>query len=206
PPLTATNTTTPKDTEAPRSEAKAEVADGRLLHMIRLSQLVFTLDRLGSHPGCDHRLFKDGIRDPLRKAGAPPRIGLRPIRRASSGLVYTPEEEAQHFDRFEEDLRSQLESISTEAAAKLYDETRPAIMKSFVDEINSMQTTWTASAEQGRFRTMAFRDIKRLCGSFLNRTENLKEKVYPPEELRSLPASFDARDGFKDCADVIGHV
>ncbi|KAF4687936.1 hypothetical protein FOZ63_024242, partial [Perkinsus olseni] len=122
-------------------------------------------------------------------------------------LVYTPEEEAQHFDRFEEDLRSQLKSISTEAAAaKLYDETRPAIMKSFVDEINSMQTTWTASAEQGRFRTMALRDIKRLCGSFLNRTENLKEKVYPPEELRNLPASFDARDRFKDCAGVIGHV
>ncbi|KAF4735125.1 hypothetical protein FOZ63_025798, partial [Perkinsus olseni] len=124
------------------------------------------------------------------------------------GLVYTPEEEAQHFERFEEDLRSQPNSISMEAAAaELYDETRPAIMKSFVNEINSMQTTWTASAEQGRFKGMAFRDIKRLCGSsFLNRTENLKEKVYPPEELRNLPASFDARDGFKDCAEVIGHV
>ncbi|KAF4668825.1 hypothetical protein FOL46_001788 [Perkinsus olseni] len=113
-------------------------------------------------------------------------------------LVYTPEEEAQHFERFEEDLRSQPKSISTEAAAELYDETRPAIMKSFVDEINSMQTTWTASAEQGRFKGMAFRDIKRLCGSFLNRTENLKEKVYPPEELRNLPASFDAREGWMD--------
>ncbi|KAF4688208.1 hypothetical protein FOZ60_003012 [Perkinsus olseni] len=121
-------------------------------------------------------------------------------------LVYTPEEEAQHFSRFEDELQTKSEFMSSDKMVELYDETRPAIMQSLVDEINSKQNTWTASTEQGRFYGASIGDVKILCGTFMNGTEQLKEKIYPPEDLLDLPDSFDARDGFKECKDVIGHV
>ncbi|KAF4715567.1 hypothetical protein FOZ62_024082 [Perkinsus olseni] len=126
--------------------------------------------------------------------------------KAQKGLVYTPEEEAQHLARFEEDLKAQAEFISTEDVAELYDETRPAIMQSFVDEINSKQKTWTASIEQGRFKTFSLHDAKRLCGTLLEAASGLTKKVYAPEELKDLPTDFDARSGFPKCSGVIGHI
>ncbi|KAF4659161.1 hypothetical protein FOL46_006703 [Perkinsus olseni] len=126
--------------------------------------------------------------------------------KAQRTLVYTPEEEAQHFSRFKKELQAKSEFMSSDKMGDLYDETRPAIMQSLVDEINSKQNTWTASTEQGRFYGASIGDVKILCGTFMNGTEQLKEKIYPPEDLLDLPDSFDARDGFKECEDVIGHV
>ncbi|KAF4690667.1 hypothetical protein FOZ60_017035 [Perkinsus olseni] len=122
------------------------------------------------------------------------------------GLVYTPEEEAQHLARFEEELKAQAEFISTEDVAELYEETRPAIMQSFVDEINSKQKTWTASIEQGRFESFSLRDAKRLCGTLREAASGLTKKVYAPEELKDLPTDFDARSEFPKCSGVIGHI
>ncbi|KAF4753394.1 hypothetical protein FOZ63_028401, partial [Perkinsus olseni] len=122
------------------------------------------------------------------------------------GLVYTPDEEAQHLARFEEELKGQAEFISTEDVADLFDETRPAIMQSFVDEINSKQKTWTASIEQGRLKTFSLGDTKRLCGTLREAASGLTKKVYAPEELQDLPADFDARSGFPKCSGVIGHI
>ncbi|KAF4752547.1 hypothetical protein FOZ63_012333 [Perkinsus olseni] len=126
--------------------------------------------------------------------------------KAQRNLVYTPEEEAQHFSRFKKELQTKSEFMSSDKMIELYDETRPAIMQSLVDEINSKQDTWTASTAQGRFYGASIGDVKILCGTFMNGTEQLKEKIYPPEDLLDLPDSFDARDGFKECKGVIGHV
>ncbi|KAF4724898.1 hypothetical protein FOZ63_010732, partial [Perkinsus olseni] len=81
-------------------------------------------------------------------AGGEPRSIFDDLK-AQRNLVYTPEEEAQHFSRFMKELQTKSEFMSSDRMAELYDETRPAIMQSFVDEINSKQNTWTASTEQG---------------------------------------------------------
>ncbi|EER16810.1 cathepsin b, putative [Perkinsus marinus ATCC 50983] len=125
--------------------------------------------------------------------------------KAHRGLVYTPAEEAQHFARFEEELRIQSELISTEDLTVLYDETRPAIMQSLVDEINSKQNTWTASTGQKRFKNLSLRDARMLCGT-LKRGSNDIRKGYAIEELQDLPTDFDARTAFPNCSKVIGHI
>ncbi|EER16813.1 hypothetical protein Pmar_PMAR020343 [Perkinsus marinus ATCC 50983] len=142
----------------------------------------------------------------------------------SSGLVYTPAEEAQHFARFEEKLRIQSELISTEDLTVLYDETRPAIMQSLVDEINSKQNTWTASTGQKRFKSsstsqvfveaslffssdLSLRDAKVLCGTLMRGSNDKAiRKGYAIEELQDLPTDFDARTAFPNCSKVIGHI
>ncbi|EER06602.1 cathepsin b, putative [Perkinsus marinus ATCC 50983] len=123
------------------------------------------------------------------------------------GLVYTPAEEAQHFARFEEELRIQSELISTEDLTVLYDETRPAIMQSLVDEINSKQNTWTASTGQKRFKNLSLRDAKMLCGTLMRGSNDKAiKKGYAIEELQDLPTDFDARTAFPNCSKVIGHI
>ncbi|EER13132.1 cysteine proteinase, putative [Perkinsus marinus ATCC 50983] len=79
-------------------------------------------------------------------------------------------------------------------------------MQSLVDEINSKQNLWTASTDQERFYGRSLGDAKKLCGTLLEETEGLEKRVYPPGELADIPNSFDARDAFKECKDVIGHV
>ncbi|EER18179.1 hypothetical protein Pmar_PMAR026140, partial [Perkinsus marinus ATCC 50983] len=71
--------------------------------------------------------------------------------KAQNNLAYTPEEELQHFNRFEEELQARPVPLSSDELAELYEETKPAIMQSLVDEVNSKQNLWTASTEQGRF-------------------------------------------------------
>ncbi|KAF4673710.1 hypothetical protein FOL47_010191 [Perkinsus chesapeaki] len=126
--------------------------------------------------------------------------------KANKGLVYTIDEEAQHFARFEEELEVQAEDLSRTELLEIFDDTRPAIMQSLVNQINSKQNTWTASVDQERFKGSTLGDAKRLCGTFMNITETLEEVIYPEEELKTLPGSFDAREGFKGCEKVIGHV
>ncbi|EER00397.1 cathepsin B, putative, partial [Perkinsus marinus ATCC 50983] len=103
--------------------------------------------------------------------------------------------------RFEEELQAKNVPLSPNQLAELYEDTRPAIMQSLVNEINSKQNLWTASTDQERF----YGRLK-LCGTLHEGTEGLEEKVYPPGELADIPSSFDARDAFKECKDVIGHV
>ncbi|EER08773.1 hypothetical protein Pmar_PMAR014434 [Perkinsus marinus ATCC 50983] len=79
-------------------------------------------------------------------------------------------------------------------------------MQSLVDEINSKQNLWTASTEQERFYGHSLGDAKKLCGTLLEETGGLEEKVYPLGELADIPNSFDARDALKECKGVIGHV
>ncbi|EER01472.1 cathepsin b, putative, partial [Perkinsus marinus ATCC 50983] len=121
--------------------------------------------------------------------------------KTQKNLVYTPEEELQHFSRFERELQAKDVPLSSNELAELYEDTRPAIVQSLVDEINSKQNLWTASTDQERF----YGRLK-LCGTLLEEAEGLEEKVYPPGELAAIPSSFDARDAFKECKGVIGHV
>ncbi|EER00725.1 cathepsin b, putative [Perkinsus marinus ATCC 50983] len=79
-------------------------------------------------------------------------------------------------------------------------------MQSLVDEVNSKQNLWTASTDQERFYGRSLGDAKKLCGTLPEETKGLEKKVYPTEELADIPSSFDARDAFKECKDVIGHV
>ncbi|KAF4652652.1 hypothetical protein FOL47_010914, partial [Perkinsus chesapeaki] len=126
--------------------------------------------------------------------------------KTQKGLEYTPDEEAEHLSRFQEELDMLTEAQSDEELSVLFDETRPAIMQSLVDEINLKQNTWTASVDQGRFKGATIRDAKRLCGTSMEITEPLIQVDYPEEDLKDLPDSFDSRTGFEECRDVIGHV
>ncbi|KAF4658886.1 hypothetical protein FOL47_007791, partial [Perkinsus chesapeaki] len=109
----------------------------------------------------------------------------------TKGLVHTPDEETEHFSRFEKELNTLNAAISHDDMVELFDETRPVVMQSLVDEINSKQSTWTASVDQGRFRGVSLRDAKMLCGSFME----TKKHVEREDQV-----------AFKQCKNVIGHI
>ncbi|KAF4661230.1 hypothetical protein FOL47_006777 [Perkinsus chesapeaki] len=126
--------------------------------------------------------------------------------RHRKGHSYTSDEEAEHFGRFAEELGTPAKAISGDDISDLFDETKPAILQGLVDEINSKQSRWTASVKQGRFEGLTIRDAKRLCGTFIDRSGSLAQKDYLGDDLQTLPDSFDARVGFNECKDIIGHV
>ncbi|KAF4664983.1 hypothetical protein FOL47_004851 [Perkinsus chesapeaki] len=122
------------------------------------------------------------------------------------GRIYTASEMDQHFGHFKEQLELRSKSMSLEELIDIFDETRPVLLRSLVDEINGKQNTWTASMEQKRLKGATVQDVKRLCGTLMDAKEALEEKVFLNEELQDLPGSFDTREAFPACKDIIGHV
>jgi len=84
-----------------------------------------------------------------------------------------------------------------------------AINPAMVDEINAMKTTWKAEIST-RFTNATVADIKMLLGTVLPGDEG----YYEPEVEKTLfktadadvPASFDGRTAWPQCASVIGRV
>ncbi|KAF4674307.1 hypothetical protein FOL47_009460, partial [Perkinsus chesapeaki] len=99
-----------------------------------------------------------------------------------------------------EELSKQFPFSSEDGLAALYDDTKPAIIQSLVDEINSKQDSWTASAEQERFKGELIHSIVTLDHY------SPEQKGYSTDELQDLPASFNATEEFKLCSNVIGHI
>ncbi|KAF4652650.1 hypothetical protein FOL47_010912 [Perkinsus chesapeaki] len=73
----------------------------------------------------------------------------------------------------------------------------------FVDDLNSVKLAFDDLKSR---KGITIRDAKRLCGTITDKTETLERKDYSEEDLQGLPDSFDARAGFAECKDVIGHV
>jgi cathepsin B len=72
-----------------------------------------------------------------------------------------------------------------------------------------MKTTWTA-AFPARFANATVADVKKQLGTILRGEEGYSapelEKTQFATPTASIPAEFDARTGFPQCADVIGRV
>ncbi|EER07846.1 hypothetical protein Pmar_PMAR013568, partial [Perkinsus marinus ATCC 50983] len=68
--------------------------------------------------------------------------------------VYTPDEHSEHFSRFKDQLDEVLlkEEVPTDSLIELFNNTKPALLQSMVDKINSMQQSWTASKDQPPFK------------------------------------------------------
>ncbi|KAF4660323.1 hypothetical protein FOL47_007198, partial [Perkinsus chesapeaki] len=135
------------------------------------------------------------------------------------GRVYTAGEESQHLENYKKELMKRPNSVSLVELQDIFDESRPAIMQSVVDEINSKQNTWKASIEQGRLKVI-FRRFHtgcsppsvsvppRLCGTLTNATQVVLGEVYSTVKTvpDDLPSTFDARLHFGECKDIIGHI
>jgi cathepsin B len=94
-----------------------------------------------------------------------------------------------------------LALVAVAAAAPL--NTRPAISEDMVSEINSIKgNTWTAGMNS-RFEGMSVDEVRTWLGA-LSGGELLPAR----EEFANadIPDSFDSRDNWKDCADIIGHI
>lgn len=94
-----------------------------------------------------------------------------------------------------------ISSVTVEATQKLLSMTP---VHDLVDVVNSMGSTWKAGVNE-RFIGATLGDVAQLCGTFLGEEEvRLPSKKI--EVASDLPTEFDARTGFPECADVIGHI
>jgi cathepsin B len=82
-------------------------------------------------------------------------------------------------------------------------------MEEMANQVNSMQTSWTAKAPVERFGS--FEDVKILLGAKL-KTDADYVQVLPerPAFMETftgdIPSDWDVRTAFPDCADVSGHI
>ncbi|KAF4663400.1 hypothetical protein FOL47_005757 [Perkinsus chesapeaki] len=130
--------------------------------------------------------------------------------KAETDLVYTSEEEMQHYRRFKADLTEEgfTKHLSLSQLKEIFINSRPAIMQADVDRINSEQDSWIAAKGQLQFNGLSYGDIlKRHGGSKLHkkRKKQLRGNFSKPV-VADLPPTFDSRKRFKKCARVIGHV
>jgi len=83
----------------------------------------------------------------------------------------------------------------------------PATFQEVVDHVNSKAAGWTAAVPS---RFGSFTDVANVCGTVLSGNISFQE----PEQHKTsddawtddIPVDFDARNQFKSCAIVIGHV
>lgn len=71
--------------------------------------------------------------------------------------------------------------------------------------VNQFATTWKAGYNE-RFEGMTLGDVATLCGTDMEKEAQVQLPVRTIEVPMDLPAQFDARVGFAECKDVIGHI
>jgi len=104
-----------------------------------------------------------------------------------------------------------IAALAVVEAAKLEanDHLLPAIRMEMVNEINALKTTWTAGMSP-RFANATLADVKRMLGTFLpGEPEFVPFETFKTEFATAdgaVPDAFDARTGFAQCANIIGHV
>eukprot|EP01006_Ploeotia_vitrea_P057175 TRINITY_DN68156_c5_g4_i1.p1 TRINITY_DN68156_c5_g4~~TRINITY_DN68156_c5_g4_i1.p1 ORF type:complete len:332 (-),score=73.61 TRINITY_DN68156_c5_g4_i1:39-1034(-) len=77
-----------------------------------------------------------------------------------------------------------------------------AVRQNMVDEINEMNTTWTASADQGSFFDgMTLRQAKGLCGAWLSPADPADEPMN--EIFIEAPTSFDSAKKWPQCKTIM---
>jgi len=82
-------------------------------------------------------------------------------------------------------------------------------MQDMAEQVNSMQTSWTAKAPVDRFGS--FDDVKVLLGAKLKTDADYVEVLSArPAFLQTftgdIPTDWDVRTAFPDCSDVTGHI
>jgi len=88
------------------------------------------------------------------------------------------------------------------------DHHRPAISQETVDVVNNAETTWKAHMSP-RFDGMSMAQAKKLLGTIMPGDLGYVEPGLPEKAFRTtgdLPESFDSRENWASCADVIGHI
>lgn len=85
----------------------------------------------------------------------------------------------------------------------------PAITQALVDEINSKQSLWEAHVP-ARFANAELDVVKALCGTILKGKPGYNEVLEPKESdgawATDIPAEFDVRTNWPNCASVSGHI
>ncbi len=80
----------------------------------------------------------------------------------------------------------------------------PAISPFMVELINTKQSSWVAEMSP-RFDGMSKEQAKALCGTYVDESVKLPEKVFTEAELVSaVPDTFDARTAWPECS-MIGY-
>lgn len=102
--------------------------------------------------------------------------------------------------------------VATAAATSILPEDHniPAVSDEIVKAVNKAGTTWKAH-KSPRFEGMTMAQAKKLLGTImpgeLGYVEpSFGEKTQFKTATDDLPDSFDSRDNWSDCADVIGHI
>lgn len=75
-----------------------------------------------------------------------------------------------------------------------------------IETVNGLNTSWIAN-KSPRFENMSEAEIKSMMGTIVDPNWAISaEPMMYAQVIRDLPAEFDARVNFPQCADVIGHV
>lgn len=105
-------------------------------------------------------------------------------------------------------LRSELsESEFQSICQEEFLQARPVSTLALAEEINAQPTsTWTAEVSE-RFLGASIKDATYLMGTIMGDKAVKLEQLQEETPLKGdLPASFDARTAFPECANVIGHI
>jgi len=81
-------------------------------------------------------------------------------------------------------------------------EDRPAISEDMVNYINSLQTTWKASSNQGAISSKTIHEVKRLLGAKRGVRGILPEKTEFEVAPSQLPTSYDPRTVWTNCTSM----
>jgi cathepsin B len=119
-----------------------------------------------------------------------------------SGLNLTPDEQIQHRDHFDRELKSGIRSESLES---MFQRTLPVLRKSIVDAVSEAAgVTWTASNNVDRFVNQPMSFAIRQCGTMLKSARKASLPVVSHTE-GDIPKFFDARKDFgPECSQLIG--
>mmetsp|Transcript_10704 Transcript_10704/g.30713 ORF Transcript_10704/g.30713 Transcript_10704/m.30713 type:complete len:348 (-) Transcript_10704:535-1578(-) len=88
------------------------------------------------------------------------------------------------------------------------DHSVPAVSPETVDAVNRAGSTWKAHMSP-RFEGMTMAQAKRMLGTIMPNDLGYVDLGLPEKTFKhtvSLPDSFDSRDNWSTCADVIGHI
>jgi cathepsin B len=75
---------------------------------------------------------------------------------------------------------------------------RPIVSQEMVDHINSVQSSWTASLDQGGMERITKAQARAFVGA-LEGGPKLPRKTYASSRIQNLPTNFDARQQWPQC-------
>eukprot|EP00029_Vermamoeba_vermiformis_P005311 TRINITY_DN180_c0_g1_i1.p2 TRINITY_DN180_c0_g1~~TRINITY_DN180_c0_g1_i1.p2 ORF type:complete len:329 (-),score=89.38 TRINITY_DN180_c0_g1_i1:101-1087(-) len=75
---------------------------------------------------------------------------------------------------------------------------RPIVSQEMVDHINSVQSSWTASLDQGGMERITRKEMKAFTGA-LKGGPKLPRKTFDSKLIQNLPTNFDSRQKWPQC-------